>query len=162
MRVVDQRKNIGLSTLGDLADYYRQFVVISTFLRAKDRISKDGETRRFMEGFPAHMAERVKQRLQVLHPHHDQDEEHAIADVEQAAEYVLHGTTNAPQAAITSTRPRPRQLSSIQTSTYGPRPSQRRSATRSRRARRVQHIRSWYMAFARTALPLRLIPPRYY
>src|SRR5882762_1791216 len=29
MRVVDQRKNIDLSTLGDLADYYRQFVVIS-------------------------------------------------------------------------------------------------------------------------------------
>src|SRR5258705_11705733 len=102
MRVVDQRKNIGLSTLGDLADYYRQFVVISTFLRKKDRISKDGETRRFMEGFPAHIAERVKQRLQILHPRHDQDEEHALADVERAAAYVLHGTTNEPQAATAS------------------------------------------------------------
>src|SRR5258705_4927635 len=99
MHVVDQRKSIGLSTLGDLADYYTQFIVISTYLRGKDRISKDGETRRFMEGFPAHMAERVKQRLQVRNPHHNQDEEHALADVEQAAEYVLHGTTSAPQAA---------------------------------------------------------------
>src|SRR5258705_2826581 len=99
MHVVDQRKSIGLSTLGDLADYYTQFIVISTYLRGKDRISKDGETRRFMEGFPAHMAERVKQRLQVLHPHHNQDEEHALADVEQAAEYVLHSTTSAAQAA---------------------------------------------------------------
>src|SRR5258705_566245 len=99
MHVVDQRKSIGLSTLGDLADYYTQFIVISTYLRGKDRISKDGETRRFMEGFPAHMAERVKQRLQVLHPHHNQDEEHALADVEQGAEYVLQGRTSAPQAA---------------------------------------------------------------
>src|SRR5258705_13647512 len=102
MHVVDQRKSIGLSTLGDLADYYTQFIVISTYLRGKDRISKDGETCRFMEGFPAHMAERVKQRLQVLHPHHDQDEEHTLADVEQAAEYVLHGKTNESRAATTS------------------------------------------------------------
>ena len=82
MHVVNERKSIGLISLGDLADYFRQFIVISTFLHEKDRISKGGETRRFMEDFPAHMAERVKQRLQVLHPHHDQDEEHALADVE--------------------------------------------------------------------------------
>ncbi len=102
MRVVDHRKNIGLATIEDLANYYRQFVAISAFLRETDRISKNGETRRFMEGFPAHMAERVKQRLQVLHPHHDQDEEHTLADVEQAAEYVLHGKTNESRAATTS------------------------------------------------------------
>src|SRR5258705_1057281 len=101
MHVVNERKSIGLISLGDLADYFRQFIVISTFLREKDRILKGGETRRFMEGFPAHMAERVKQRLQVLHLHHDQDEEHALADVEQAAEYMLHGTTNEPQATTT-------------------------------------------------------------
>ena len=87
MHVIDQRKTMGLITLGDLADYHRQFIVISTFLRAKDRISKGGEMRRFIEGFPADMAERVKQRLQIIHPHKDQDEEHDIADVEQAAEF---------------------------------------------------------------------------
>jgi hypothetical protein len=46
-KLVEERSRIGVHSLGDLGDYYRQFISIATFLHSHNRIAEGEETRAF-------------------------------------------------------------------------------------------------------------------
>ena len=49
--LVEESTCIGIHSLGDLGDYYQQFLTISTYLRTKGRLSENEQNHRFTAGF---------------------------------------------------------------------------------------------------------------
>jgi hypothetical protein len=51
-QLVGERSRIGIISLADLGEYYRNFLAITTFLRSKRRLSDAEQSRAFVRGFP--------------------------------------------------------------------------------------------------------------
>jgi hypothetical protein len=100
-RLVEERCRIGIRTLGDLGDYYRRFIAITTFLRGTNRLSDIEQSRAFMRGLPSDLRHRVLQRLQLKFIDHCSDDPYRLSDVSDAAQFVLYGTSTS--VSITST-----------------------------------------------------------
>src|ERR1700728_4681332 len=58
-KLVEERSRIGVHSLGDLGDYYRHFIAITTFLRSKSRLSAAEESRTFAKGFQHELWDRI-------------------------------------------------------------------------------------------------------
>ena len=101
-KLVGERTRLGIISLGDLGEYYRQFLAITTFLRNKGRLSEAEQSRAFVRGFPPDLWRIVSQRLQLKEPDHFPDDPYDLNTVHEAARYVLHGTPSA-HPAITTT-----------------------------------------------------------
>ena len=99
-RLVEERC-IGIRTLGDLGDYYRRFIAITTFLCGTNRLSNIEQSRAFMRGLPCDLRHRVLQRLQLKLPDHFSDDPYCLSDVSDAAQFILYGTSTS--VSITST-----------------------------------------------------------
>jgi hypothetical protein len=112
-KLVGERSRLGVITIGDLGDYYRQFLAITTFLKGKSRLSDGEQSRAFIRGFQTSLWLKIEQRLQLTMPTHDQDDPYPLTAVHGAAQYVLHGTSTdllTPSPATTaesSTSPAP-------------------------------------------------------
>ncbi|KDR81131.1 hypothetical protein GALMADRAFT_207976 [Galerina marginata CBS 339.88] len=91
--IIGSHQRLGLSTLTELADYYRQFSAVTTFLVEKERLSELDQKRAFIKGFPPALWERVSQRLQLKFPDKYPDHPYEMEKVHEAAQYVLHGTS---------------------------------------------------------------------
>ena len=106
-KLVGERSRLGVISLGDLGEYYRQFLAITTFLRGKDRLSSTEQSRAFTRGFQPELGLRISQRLQLKKPDHYPDDPYSLEEIHEAAVYVLHGTPSAllatSAAAATST-----------------------------------------------------------
>jgi len=102
-KLVGERSRIGIISLGDLGEYYRQFLAITTFLRSKTRLSEAEQSRAFVRGFPPDLWRIISQRLQLKFPDHFPDDPYPLADVHDAVRYVLHGTTSTGQPANPTT-----------------------------------------------------------
>jgi hypothetical protein len=90
--------------LGDLGEYYRNFLAITTFLRGKSRLSEAEQSRAFVRGFPPDLWRTISQRLQLKLPDHFPDDPYDLTEIHEAARYVLHGTATAqPALSITTT-----------------------------------------------------------
>src|SRR5258705_5088759 len=100
-RLVEERCRIGIRTLGDLGDYYRRFIVITTFLCGRNRLSDVEQSRAFIQGLTSDLCDRVLWRLQLKFPDHLSDDVYRLADIFDAAQFVLHGTSTS--VSITST-----------------------------------------------------------
>ena len=64
-KLVGERSRLGVLSLGDLGDYYRQFYTITTFLRGKQRLSAAKQSQAFLRGFQPDLWGRISQRLQL-------------------------------------------------------------------------------------------------
>ena len=110
-KLVGERSRLGIISLADLGDYYRQFLAITTFLRNKSRLSEAEQSRAFARGFQSEMWTRVSQRLQLKLPDHFPDDPYSLEAIHEAARYVLHGTQStlltivSSTAAVTTTSP---------------------------------------------------------
>jgi hypothetical protein len=91
-KLVGERSRLGIISLSDLGEYYRQFLAITTFLRSKSRLSEGEQSRAFVRGFPVELWQVISQRLQLLQPNHFPDDPYSLVDIHEAAKYVLHGT----------------------------------------------------------------------
>jgi len=101
-KLVGERSRLGVLSLGDLGDYYRQFYTITTFLRGKQRLSAAEQSRAFVRGFQPDLWSRISQRLQLKLPDHFPDDPYDIIEIHEAAQFVLHGT---PSTLLTPPSP---------------------------------------------------------
>jgi len=104
-KLVGERSRLGVLSLGDLGDYYRQFYTITSFLRSKHRLSEAEQSRAFVRGFQPDLWTRISQRLQLKLPDHFPDNPYALDAIHEAAQYVLHGTPShllAPPISLSS------------------------------------------------------------
>ncbi|KIM85117.1 hypothetical protein PILCRDRAFT_5484 [Piloderma croceum F 1598] len=112
-KLVGERSRLGILSLANLGDYFRQFYTITTFLRNKRRLSEAEQSRAFVRGFQPDLWMRISQRLQLKLPDHFPDDPYALDIIHEAVRYVLHGTPSnlltppvlpAPAANLASTR----------------------------------------------------------
>jgi hypothetical protein len=101
-KLVGERSRLGIISLGDLGEYYRQFLAITTFLRNKGRLSTAEQSRAFVRGFPPDLWRIISQRLQLKEPDHFPDDPYDLEVIHEAARYILHGTPSAPPATATT------------------------------------------------------------
>jgi hypothetical protein len=100
-KLVEERSQVDIRTLGDLGDYYRRFIAITTFLCGKNRLSDRDQSRAFMRGLSHELCDRVLQRLQLKFPDHLSDDPYRLDDIYEAVQFILHGT--ATSVSVTAT-----------------------------------------------------------
>ena len=98
-KLVGESSRIGILSLSDLGEYYRQFLTITSFLLSKNRISIAEQGRAFTRGFQPELWGRILQRLQLKLPDHFPDDPYQLQDIHDAAKFILHGTSSTFQLA---------------------------------------------------------------
>jgi len=98
---------VGFRNKEELGNYHRKFLVISGFLKSKNRMSKNEVKRAFVRGFPMDFWNRVLSRLQIKKPDSHPDDPWDVEDVYSATEFILHGTTPTYSSTTSSTPPQP-------------------------------------------------------
>ncbi|KZT24423.1 hypothetical protein NEOLEDRAFT_1067663, partial [Neolentinus lepideus HHB14362 ss-1] len=88
-RLTGERARIGVHTLADLGAYYREFILITRFLIAKDLLSTREQNRAFESGFQAELWHRISHRLEIKDIDHPPDTAYAVQDVYNAAAFLL-------------------------------------------------------------------------
>jgi hypothetical protein len=104
-KLVEERSQVDIRTLGDLGDYYRRFIAITTFLCGKNRLSDRDQSRAFMRGLSRELCDRVLQRLQLKFPDHLSDDPYRLDDIYEAAQFILHGTATSVSVTATLCNP---------------------------------------------------------
>jgi hypothetical protein len=89
-KLVEERCRIGVRSIGDLGEYYRQFIPIATFLHQRNRLSDAEQSRMFVCGFQRDLWERIFDHLQRKFPDHFPGDPYHFGDIHQAAQFVLH------------------------------------------------------------------------
>ncbi|KAJ6530500.1 hypothetical protein DFH09DRAFT_1093550 [Mycena vulgaris] len=101
--LVGEYGRIGIHSKADFAEFYRQFTVISKYLVDKNRLSEGERSRAFCRAIqPASLWDRVHRRLQIKKPDVHPQDPYDIADIHEAVDFVLAGTSNVPTAAASS------------------------------------------------------------
>ncbi|KAJ6494138.1 hypothetical protein DFH09DRAFT_946866 [Mycena vulgaris] len=96
----------GIYSKVDLTTFYRQFLRITTYLVTKNRLSASEQSRSFLRAMqPASLLAKVQNRLQIKKPDVHPEDPYDIADIYEAAQFVLAGTHGTP--TITTTVPSP-------------------------------------------------------
>ena len=110
-KLVGERSRLGIISLADLGEYFRQFYTITTFLRSKNRLSESEQSRAFVRGFQPDLWASISQRLQLKLPDHFPDDPYKLDEIHEAARFVLHGTPSrvltlsSPSVPFASTAP---------------------------------------------------------
>ena len=90
-KLVGDASRMGISSLTDLGKYHREFIAMTTFLIAKNRISAAEQSRAFARGFPQKLWTKVAHRLQLKFPDHFPDDPYTLEQIHDAARFILHG-----------------------------------------------------------------------
>ena len=93
-KLVGETSRVGILSLADLGRYHREFIAITMFLIAKNRISTAEQSRAFVRGFPPELWSKVSHRLQLKVPDHFPDDPYTLEQIHEAARFVLHGTAS--------------------------------------------------------------------
>ncbi|KZT22552.1 hypothetical protein NEOLEDRAFT_1071155 [Neolentinus lepideus HHB14362 ss-1] len=91
-RLVGERVRIGIHNLADLSTFYREFLLITRFLRRRDLISEREQNRAFQHAFNQDLWTKVYTRLQIKNPEQAVDTPYGVASVFEAASFFLAGT----------------------------------------------------------------------
>src|ERR1700677_3683069 len=78
-KLVGEQLRLGVLLLGDLGEYHRQFLAITTFLIEKMQLSTAEQSRAFARGFQAELWSCILQRLQLKLPNHFPDDPYPLA-----------------------------------------------------------------------------------
>jgi hypothetical protein len=100
-KLVEERSQIEIKTLGDLGNYYQRFIAITTFLCSRNRLSDHDQSQAFMRGLSHKLCDRVLRWLQLKFPDHLSEDPYCLDDIYEAAQFILHGT--ATSLSITAT-----------------------------------------------------------
>ena len=99
-KLVADTLRTGILSLADLGKYHRDFVSITTFLIAKNRLTAPKQSRTFTRAFPSELWSQVSYRLQLKFPNHFPNDPYTLEQIHDATCFVLHGTTaSAPVLA---------------------------------------------------------------
>jgi hypothetical protein len=94
-KLIGEQLRIGVPDVYSLGAYYRAFLSITQFLRSKDRLSQNEQSRAFVRGFQPSLWSPIAYRLELKHPDHHPDDPYPLSDIYEAATYVLHRSTIA-------------------------------------------------------------------
>ena len=84
---------VGFHNKEELGNYHRKFLVISGFLKSKNRMSEKEVKRAFVHRFPMDFWNHVLAHLQIKKPDSHPDDPWDVEDVYSATEFILHGST---------------------------------------------------------------------
>ncbi|KAJ6537519.1 hypothetical protein DFH09DRAFT_1090876 [Mycena vulgaris] len=97
--LVGKYARLGILSKGDYSEFYRHFLAITQFLVARQRLSLAEQSHAFRRAIALpSLWDRVPQRLQSKKPDVHPDEPCELADLNEAVEFVLATTCNAPVA----------------------------------------------------------------
>jgi len=91
-RIIGEQLRLGIHSASELAQYYRTFYMVTTYLRTRHRLSEREQASAFIRGFQEDLWKKVSRRLELILPDHDLDDVYPFAGVYAAAKYVLHST----------------------------------------------------------------------
>jgi hypothetical protein len=97
--LIGERARVGIISANDVADYYRQFLLISRYLISKNRMSTIDQSRSFLRGLSPELAHRVRQRLELRYPAHMPEDPYPITDVYDATNFIIGGSGGGTLAA---------------------------------------------------------------
>ncbi|KZT19887.1 hypothetical protein NEOLEDRAFT_1076942 [Neolentinus lepideus HHB14362 ss-1] len=100
-RLVGECVRIGIHNLVDLSTFYREFLLITRFLRRRDLISEREQNCAFQRAFNQDLWTKVYTRLQIKNPEQVADTPYGVASVFEAASFFLAGT---PATTITEAK----------------------------------------------------------
>ncbi|KAJ7091763.1 hypothetical protein C8R44DRAFT_891329 [Mycena epipterygia] len=90
--LIGHYSRVGIVTKDDLTCFYRQFLRISTYLIGKSRLSPAEQSRAFLRAMqPASLLTAIKQRLQIKKPDIHPEDPYDLADLYEAAQFVIAG-----------------------------------------------------------------------
>jgi hypothetical protein len=95
---VERYARIGIQSVAELGEYYRQYLLITRYLIAKDSISTLEQSRGFFRGLQPTLEARVREHLQLTSPNHFPDDPFPLADIFEAANFVVMSTASTPLA----------------------------------------------------------------
>jgi hypothetical protein len=90
----------GIHTVADLGEYNRLFLLISRYLISKGRISAIEQPKLFLMGFQQCLEAQIRQRLQAKFINHIPDDPYALADIYNAATFILQTTAAMPATSV--------------------------------------------------------------
>jgi hypothetical protein len=95
--LVGHYARVGILSKGDYSEFYRQFLVITKYLVGRQRLSLTEQSRAFCRAIaPPRLWEKVERRLEYKKPDVHPEDPHDIADLNEAVEFALATTSNAP------------------------------------------------------------------
>ena len=97
-KLVADTSKTGISSLANLGKYHRDFVSITTFLIAKNRLATPEQSCTFAHAFPSELWSQVSYQLQLKFPDHFPDDPYTLEQIHDAARFVLHGTAASTPA----------------------------------------------------------------
>ncbi|KAF7365809.1 hypothetical protein MVEN_00455000 [Mycena venus] len=112
--LVGQYARVGILSKGDYSEFYRQFLVITTYLIARHRLSTTEQSKAFRRAIsPPRLWQEVELRLKIKKPDVHPDDPYEIADLNEAVEFALATTSSAPVSTATSQMPTSQSQSDI-------------------------------------------------
>ena len=98
--VIGHYARVGILSGTDLGEYYRRFILITRYLIDKNRMSTQEQSRYFFRGFQPQLEAPVRQRLQQKFIDHFPADPYDLADIYDAASYVLTGAASMSLALL--------------------------------------------------------------
>jgi hypothetical protein len=89
----------GIYSLSELGEYYRRFLTMTEHLKANNLMSDSEINRAFVRGFAPDIWRVIVARLQLKNPDKYPDEPWTVAQVYEAARFVLHDTSQVSLSA---------------------------------------------------------------
>ena len=96
-KLVGECTCLGIISLGDLGEYYHQFLIITTFLHSKGCLSEAEQNHMYVCGFSPDFWHIVSQHLQLKNPDDFPNDPYNLKQIHEVAHYVLHGTSSTVQ-----------------------------------------------------------------
>jgi hypothetical protein len=87
--LIGERQRIGINTKSDLSTFHLQFLTITTWLIQKNQLGDLEAKRAYLRAFPAALLLAINTRLQILFTNQHPNVPHEIANVYEAARFVL-------------------------------------------------------------------------
>ena len=105
--LIENRLRTGIHTTDDLQAFHLAFLAITTWLIDKNQIGDFEQKRGYLRAFRQPLLSAIKNRLQMLHTQHHPNKPHNVADVHEAARYILQSEDALPQSSFSIMTPSP-------------------------------------------------------
>ena len=103
--VIGHYARTGILNSVELGEYHRRFLLISRYLISKNRLATQEQSRSFFRGLGAQLEGKVRLRLELKLIDHYPDDPYTLADVYEAAHYVLMGNSSTMLAPTQGSSP---------------------------------------------------------
>jgi hypothetical protein len=85
--------HVGILMVSDLAQYFCTYYTIMEFLKSKGHMSDLDQSCMFVQGFQLELWAMIKNCLTIKFPDHYPDDPYPLSNINEAAKFVLHGST---------------------------------------------------------------------